>query len=101
MSRSLTCFEIVQFSFKSDVQLRTQIDAMKQLGRWVAEQPGFLARQSYHEPQADRWTDVVEWQTKADAHAAMQRSQREASLAVAMALISTDTLHVGHYEKLL
>jgi len=94
-----TCFEIVHFAFLPHVTPERQIDAMKVLGRWAATQPGFVSRQSYHDPSQGRWTDVVEWDHLDSATAAMERSQREPSLASAMSLIDPDTLHAGHFEK--
>ena len=61
MASSHTCFEIVHFAFLADITPQRQTEAMKALGSWAAAQPGFVSRQSYHDPRHDRWTDVVEW----------------------------------------
>jgi hypothetical protein len=96
-----TCFEIVHFAFQPDIDMTRQIDAMKTLGDWAAMQPGFVARQSYLDPSQARWTDVVAWSSLDEAKSAMERSQREPSLAGIMALIAPETVHAGHYEKML
>jgi hypothetical protein len=101
MGITTNCFEIVQFSFQSSASLTQQTECMQALGRWVQTQPGYVARQCYRDPQSNRWTDVVEWSNQADALAAMQRSQNEASLAGAMALLDPHSIHVGHFERLL
>lgn len=101
MSPTISCFEIVHFAFQAAVPLPRQIQCMKALGNWAQMQPGFLARQSYHDQQSNRWTDVVEWKSVADAKAAMERSQQEASLADVMTLIAPDSLYVGHHERLI
>lgn len=99
MASTHTCFEIVHFAFLPDVTLPRQIEAMNTLGVWAAKQPGFLSRQSFHDPRQSRWTDMVEWSSLDQATAAMERSQREPALAGVMALIDPATLHAGHFEK--
>ncbi len=101
MNTARTCFEIVHFAFQPDIDMTRQIDAMKTLGDWAAMQPGFVARQSYLDPSQARWTDVVAWSSLDEAKSAMERSQREPSLAGVMALIAPETVHAGHYEKML
>lgn len=96
-----TCFEIVHFAFQGSVPRARQTACMRQIGDWARLQPGFVARQSYHDPHANRWTDVVEWSDLAHAQAAMERSQREASLAEILALIDPVSLQVGHCERLI
>lgn len=100
MNTARTCFEIVLFAFRTGIDMNRQIDAMKTLGGWAATQPGFLSRQSYHDPSHARWTDVVEWRSLDEAKSAMERSQCEPSLAGIMALIAPETVHAGHYEKM-
>lgn len=99
MDSTQACFEIVHFAFLPDVTLPRQTEAMNALGAWAATQPGFLSRQSFHDPRQSRWTDVVEWGSLDQATAAMERSQREPALASIMALIDSATLHAGHFEK--
>jgi hypothetical protein len=99
MASTRSCFEIVHFAFLPDITLPRQTEAMNALGVWVATQPGFLSRQSFHEPRQSRWIDVVEWSSLDQATAAMERSQREPALASVMALIDPATLHAGHFEK--
>lgn len=100
VSLPTSCFEIVHFAFRDSVPLPQQIESMRALGQWAARQHGFLARQSYHDPQTGRWTDVVEWKSAAEAHAAMERSQHEESLTEVMALIDPQGLQLGHFERL-
>lgn len=99
MTSTRTCFEIVNFAFLPDITLARQTEAMNALGVWVATQPGFLSRQSFHDPRQSRWTDMVEWSSLDQATAAMERSQSEPALASVMALIDPATLHAGHFEK--
>lgn len=101
MNPTASCFEIVHFAFQAAVPLSRQIESMKTLGHWAATQPGFLSRQSYHDPQANRWTDVVEWARRDDALAAMERSQHEPLLAGVMALIAPESVHAGHHDRLI
>ncbi len=99
MASTDTCFEIVHFAFLSDITPERETEAMKALGRWAAAQPGFVSRQSYHDPRQSRWTDVVEWLSLAQATAAMERSQHDTALASVMAHIDPATVRAGHFEK--
>lgn len=101
MNPTVSCFEIVHFAFQAAVPLPKQLQCMRTIGDWAQRQPGFLARQSYHDPQSNRWTDVVEWRHMTDAQAAMERIRQEASLADVMTLIVPDSLYVGHHERLI
>lgn len=94
-----TCFEIVRLAFKSEVSIAAQIESMKQIGRWASSQPGFLSRQSYHDPQTNLWTDIVEWQSELLAHEAMERSLCDPSLGKVMSQMSPDTIQVGHFQR--
>jgi len=71
------------------------------IGGRASTQPGFLALQSYHDRLNNRWTEIVEWNNLADAHAAMERIQRDPSLAGVMAFIAPESLVVGHHERLI
>jgi hypothetical protein len=99
MTPTPTCFEIVHFAFLPDIGPQRQTEAMRALGAWAATQPGFVSRQSYHDPRQDRWTDLVEWSSLDQATAAMARSQHEPALAGVMALIDSATVQAGHFEK--
>lgn len=96
MSNSTHCFEIVQLAFQAATPPVEQSACMRVLGAWVAGQPGFVSRQCFHDAQAQRWTDIVEWESAPHAQAAMARSQHETALAGVMALIDPTSLQVGH-----
>jgi hypothetical protein len=100
MSLPTSCFEIVHLAFLDDVPLARQIELMKLLGDWVATQGGYISRQSYHDRQSKRWTDVVEWSSLPEAQAAMTASQQEPKLAAVMGAIAPEPLLMGHYERL-
>jgi len=100
MSMTTSCFEIVHFRFLEEVPLNRQTELMKLLGDWAATQGGFISRQSYHDRQSKRWTDVVEWSSLSEAQAAMAASQREPKLAAVMGAIAPEPLSMGHYERL-
>jgi hypothetical protein len=101
MNASSPCFEIVRFAFRGDVPLSHQIESLRRLGQWAVRQPGYLARQSYHDPNAKLWTDIVEWDCLQNAHDAMERSRKDVSLADLMAQIDPETVHAGHFNRLL
>jgi len=71
------------------------------IGGRASTQPGFLARQSYHDRSDNHWTEIVEWNSLAEAHAAMERIQCASSLASVMAFIAPEALLVGHHERLI
>jgi hypothetical protein len=93
------CFEIVHFAFVTEIAPQRQSEAMQALGGWVATQPGFVSRHTYQDAQQGHWTDVVEWASRGDAIAAMERSQQEPALASVLALIDPDSLRVSHCVK--
>jgi hypothetical protein len=95
------CYEIVHFAFEATVPLPRQVEAMKALGDWLAAQSGFQSRKSYHDPQHARWTDLVAWISRADAVAAMDRSQHDPALAGVMSLIVPESVHAGHFERII
>jgi hypothetical protein len=100
MSITTSCFEIVHFAFLEHVPLTRQTELMKLLGDWAAAQGGFISRQSFHDRQSNRWTDVVEWNSLPEAQAAMAASQQEPKLAAVMDAIAPEPLSMGHYERL-
>jgi hypothetical protein len=92
-------FEIVSFQFSDGRPVAEQQARLEAMGRWVKTQPGFLGRSAFHDAQADRWVDLVTWTDLAAAHAAMERSQQEPTLAAIMASLDTATVTIGHFER--
>lgn len=92
-------YEIVSFRFTDRRTLAEQQERLEAMGRWVKTQPGFLGRSAFHDAREDRWVDLVTWTDLASAHAAMERSQQEPSLAAAMAALDGDSIALGHYER--
>ena len=92
-------YEFVSFRFTDGQPAATQQQRLEVMGRWVKSQPGFLGRSAYYDAQQDRWVDFVTWEDLASAHAAMERSQQEPSLADAMRALDTATMAMGHYER--
>jgi hypothetical protein len=99
MIKSLHCFEIVNFSFVPGLTVEEQDAHMQTIGRWGAEQPGFVSRSSYFDPKQGRWTDVVEWLDEHSALAAMAKSQAEHRLANVMAAIDPTGMSMGHFTR--
>lgn len=92
-------YEIVVFHFTDKRPVTEQQQRIEAMGRWVKTQPGFLGRSSFYDAQADRWVDLVTWSDLASAHAAMERSQTEPTLASAMGAIDTGAITIGHFER--
>jgi hypothetical protein len=91
--------EIVSFRFVDDSTPAEQEARLELLGRWVRQQPGFVARVASFDPHAGRWLDHVTWTDLASARAAMERSMGEPELAGVMATIDQATMSMGHYEQ--
>ena len=76
-------------------QLLGTVDAVSS---WIAQQPGFVSRQLAHDPEGDRWIDVVWWRTMEDAHAAAERAMTSESCAPMFELIDMDSALTVHGE---
>jgi hypothetical protein len=93
------CHEFVHFSFRADVALDTQTQAMRGLSDWAKQQPGFVERQSFFDASAQRWIDHVIWQSEDAAKQALQQATRANEMAALMALIDEQTVVMGHYTR--
>jgi hypothetical protein len=97
MLKSPHCFEIVNFSFVPGLSVGQQDAHMQTIGRWGAEQPGFVSRSSYFDPKQGRWTDVIEWSDEQAALAAMASSQTDPQLTNVMTAIDPSGMLMGHF----
>ncbi|MCA2987965.1 MAG: hypothetical protein INH02_11105 [Gemmatimonas sp.] len=92
-------YEIVSYRFSDTRPVTEQQQRIEAMDRWVKTQPGFVGRSAFYDAQADRWVDLVTWTDLASAHAAMERSQMEPSLATIMDALDTGSIAIGHYEQ--
>lgn len=99
MDASTTCHEIVMFRFKPGTSADEQLRHMEQMSRWLAQQPGFASRHSYHDEESERWVDVVAWRDRASAMSAMARSQTDPALAAIMVSMDPTDMQMGHYTQ--
>lgn len=94
-----TIFEIVHFAFHASVPVEQQRLHLRTIERWVREQPGFVSRRFFHEPDHQRWVDVVEWRDRGAAQAAFARFSAEPTLKPVGEAIDGASVVAGHYDE--
>jgi antibiotic biosynthesis monooxygenase (ABM) superfamily enzyme len=89
----LVVFRLVEGASRE--QLLGTVDAVS---AWIAERPGFIARELVHDADGDRWVDVVWWRTMDDAKAAAELAMTSDSCAPMFALIDMESTLMIHGE---
>jgi hypothetical protein len=87
--------EIVTFRLTPGTSDADFIAAAKGTERMVAAQPGFI-RRSLLRDEAGVWTDTVEWQSLAQAHAAAETLMVDPAFAPFGAAIDMTSLNMRH-----
>jgi hypothetical protein len=95
--RMAEVMEIVRFAMVGGADPRESAPGMD---RWLAAQPGFVSRVLLGPDEEGRYTDLVRWSSLAEAHAAMERSQRDPELAALFAAIDPGAVEVIHLPVL-
>jgi hypothetical protein len=93
--------ELVVFKLAPGVSREQFLGAAEGLSDWIRQQPGFISRELSHDPEGDRWIEVVWWRTMADAKAAAERAMSSESCAPMFALIDMDSTEMIHAEPAL
>jgi hypothetical protein len=87
--------EIVTFRLNPGVTDKAFLDAAKGTEAMVAAQPGFLHR-SLRRDGTGLWTDVVAWQSLAQAHAAAAMLTDDPAFAPFGGAIDFNTIQISH-----
>lgn len=94
------CYEIVQFRFAAGVEPEAQHQAMKVIGGFAQDQPGFIERRYFHDPKTQRWIDLVTWRSAADAERAMAAFAQDPRTAPMADQFDAASVQAGHYDLL-
>ncbi len=92
--------EIVLLRFAPGLDARAQAQRMALLGQFIQVQTGFVSRSSYYDEASNAWVDHVTWSSRADAEAAMEKSQSAEDLAPVFRDLVKDDLRIGHYVRM-
>ena len=90
--------ELVVFKLAPGVSREQFLGAADGLSDWIRRQPGFISRDLSHDPEGDRWVEVVWWKTMADAKAAAEHAMTSESCAPMFALIDMESAVMIHAE---
>jgi len=87
--------ERVSYQLKAGVNLEEFVKANEAISNWAKTQPGFQYR-SLSQQEDGSWLDLVFWQSKEQAEAAMAKSQQEPLFGSFMEYVQEGTIDMGH-----
>jgi hypothetical protein len=88
--------ELVVFKLSEGVSSEQLLGTVDAVSNWAGEQPGFVSRELAHDPEGDRWIDVVWWETMEDAQTAAEVAMSSESCAPMFALIDLESTLMIH-----
>jgi len=88
--------ELVVFKLASGVSREQFLGTVDAVSSWISQQPGFLSRELCHDPEGDRWIEVVWWSTLHDAKAAAERAMTSESCAPMFGSIDMESTLMLH-----
>lgn len=88
--------ELVVFGLKPGVARERLLETAGPVSEWIAEQPGFVARELFEDADGARWIDAVRWETLEQAHAAAEAAMTSESCAPMFALIDMEAALMVH-----
>ena len=84
--------ELVVFKLKEGASREQFLGTNDAVSAWISRQPGFISRELSHEPDGDRWIDVIWWETMENAGAAAELALSSESCAPMFALIDRESV---------
>src|SRR5687767_7714325 len=90
--------ELVVFKLADGVSREQFLGTVDGVSSWISRQPGFVSRELVHDPDGDRWIDVVWWRSMADAKAAAELAMSSESCAPMFGLIDMESTLMLHGE---
>ena len=90
--------ELVVFELSEGATREQLLATVEPVSEWIKSQPGFISRELSYAPEADKWIDMVRWQSLQDAHAAAELAMDSETCAPMFALINFDTMLMLHGE---
>ena len=88
--------ELVVYALEPSASREAFLAASRALDGWIARQPGFVARELLHDPEAGTWADVVRWRSRAEALAAGARAVQCAECTGMFSLIASGSVRMMH-----
>jgi hypothetical protein len=88
--------ELVVFKLNDGVTREELLATVGPVSEWIREQPGFVSRELSHDPEGDRWIEVVWWRTLQDAKAAAELAVASESCRPMFALIDMESTLMAH-----
>jgi hypothetical protein len=97
-TRTEKVLELVVFKLREGVTREQFLGTVDPVSAWIAGQAGFVSRELSYDADADRWIEVVRWDTMEDAHAAAELATTSESCAPMFALIDMDSALMAHAD---
>jgi hypothetical protein len=88
--------ELVVFTLRDGVGRDQFLPTVEPVSAWIGEQPGFISRELSYDSHADRWIEVVWWETREAAEAAAELALTSETCAPMFAAIEMDDLLMAH-----
>ena len=91
--------ELVVYKLNEGVSRERFLETNEPVSKWIAAQPGFVSRDLVHDPDGDRWVDVIWWDTLDQARAAAELAMSSESCLPMFSLIEMDSALMLHGEQ--
>ncbi len=88
--------ELVVLKNVDGVSRERFLGTVDDVSRWIGRQPGFISRELAYDDEADRWIDVVWWESMAEAKAAAELAITSEMCAPMFALIDMESTLMLH-----
>ena len=88
--------ELVVYTLNEGVSRDDFLGTNDAVSSWIRKQPGFISRELVHDPEGDRWVDVVWWESLEQARAASELAMTSESCAPMFALIDMESALMLH-----
>ncbi len=88
--------ELVVFELKEGATREELLATVDPVSDWIREQPGFISRDLSHEPEGERWIEVVWWRTLEHARAAAELAMASEACRPMFALIDMESTLMVH-----
>jgi hypothetical protein len=88
--------ELVVYKLNDGVSREQFLGTNDAVSTWISKQPGFVSRELAHDADADRWVDVIWWETMENAHAAAELSQSSESCTPMFGMIDMESALMLH-----
>jgi hypothetical protein len=90
--------ELVVYKLDQGVSREQFLGTNDAVSSWISAQPGFISRELVHDAEADRWVDVIWWETMEQAHAAAELAMTSPTCTPMFALIDMQSALMLHGE---